>query len=307
MSAPRSPHYSFERLSDGLHAAIATRRGAGVCNSGVLDLGGSGLVFDTGLTPVAARDLRAAATALLGRPPALAALSHRHLDHILGNQEFSGIPIWATRRTREVILERLDEVRAELTREALEKDIRELEELRAKATSEEARTDLDMTIQMNRVILECARDLRIVPPDHTFESRLALPGTREAELISFGSGHTESDAVLFLPQDGILYAGDVVVARTQPSMGSGDPDHWQLVLDEIERLRVERIVPGHGPLSGREAIQETRAYLAGVLEAAEGRPGAPLPPSIRRWEGSSSLEGNLRFARGWVAAHRPRA
>lgn len=304
MAVPSSVHYAFEDLGDGVHAGIARLEGDAVCNSGVVDLDGGGLVFDTGLTPHSARDLRAGALKLLGRAPSVAANSHWHLDHSLGNQEFSTVPIWATRRTREILLERRSQFAAELEREQLEKDLRELESHRGEMRSEEARMDFAFISQISRALLAAAGHLTVVPPDQTFETRLALPGRRGAELLSFGSGHTEADAVLFLPKEKVLFAGDLVVVGVQPSMGSSDPEHWLVVLDEIGRLEVEHLVPGHGPVTKLDGIGETRRYISATLEAASRSDTAPLPGALRRWEGSLSLAENLRFVRGWVAARR---
>lgn len=302
----RSPYYAVEELTEGVHAAIASPDGYSICNSGLVDLDGERLVFDTSLTPASARDLKSAAAKVLGRPLSLAALSHWHLDHSLGGQEFSEMPIWGTRRTREILLETHDQLMAELTREQLEKDIRALEKRREEARSEAARADVDLFLRINRGLRDAVGTVRLTPPDHTFETHLDLPGRRGARLVSFGSGHTEADALLFLPKESLLFTGDLAVVGLQPSMGSGNPEHWLESLDEAARLRPERIVPGHGPVTDGENLQETREYVAGVLEAAEASTGAPLPRALRRWEGTMSLEENLQFARGWVAEHRPR-
>lgn len=306
METAESRNYVFEEVGDRIYAAISRRAGYGVCNSGLVDVGGAAVVFDTSLTPPTAKELRAEAERTLGRSPSLAANSHWHLDHSLGNQEFATVPIWGTRRTREILLEKHDQLTADLTRSALERELRELEEQRAAISSKDALEDLEFNLQIDRALLSEAGRLKLTPPDHTFETRLPLPGDRDAELVSFGSGHTEADALLFLPHEKVLFAGDLVVVGVQPSMGSGNPDHWLTVLDDVERLGAERIVPGHGPVVSADGFEEIRGYLSGVLEAAESRPGATLPSSIRRWEGSVSLKENLKFARGWVGSHRNR-
>jgi cyclase len=306
MPATKTRHYTFEDLGNDIHAAIARPDGYAVCNSGVVDLGDAGLVFDTGLTPDSAKDLRSASERILGRPPSIAVNSHKHLDHTLGNSEFPAIPIWGTRRTREIMLETHDQLMAELEREQLEKDVRELESRRAALRSDVARKDLEFILQINRALLASVGRLKVVAPDQTFDTRLSLPGTRRAELISFGSGHTEADAIMVLPQEKVVLAGDLVVVGVQPSLGSGDPEHWLTVLDEIERLSAEHIVPGHGPVTTAEGIDETRQYLTGILEAVAAPVVTTLPAALRPWEGSVSLEENLKVARHWVAAHHPR-
>jgi glyoxylase-like metal-dependent hydrolase (beta-lactamase superfamily II) len=272
----------------------------------VVDLGDGGLVFDTGLTPTSGEDLKDHASRFLGRPPSMAVTSHRHLDHCFGNPAFSTVPIWGTRRTREILLERADAMMAEVRREALERDIAELESHRDEMRTEASRDDLEFILQINRALLASVGRLKVVPPDHTFDSTVTLPGPRGAQLVSLGSGHTEADAFLVLPQEKVLFAGDLVVVGVQPSMGNGDPDHWIEELDEIERLHPERVVPGHGPVTTLEGIRETRDYLSGIMEAARSPPGSPLPRTLRRWDGSLSLTSNLTFAREWVAAHGPR-
>jgi len=90
-------------------------------------------------------------------------------------------------------------------------------------------------------------------------------------------------------------------------MGSADPEHWLTVLDEIERLRPERIVPGHGPVTEPDGIEGTRSYISAVLEAAHSSPRKKLlPAAVRRFEGSVTLDGNLRATREWLAARKSR-
>jgi len=298
-----SRHYRFEEVAEGVHAALARPDGFAICNSGVADLGEGGLVFDTGMTPESARDLLHHAARLLGRPPSVAVTSHRHLDHILGNSELSGIPIWGTRRTREILLETADRLLADLRREQIEKEVAQLESRRDATRTEGSRTDLEFVLQIDRAALSGTGQFSIVPPDRTFETRMTLPGPRKAELVCLGHGHTEADAFLLLPYEKVIFAGDLVVVGVQPSMGSGDPEHWIQELDEIERMAPERVVPGHGPVTTVEGLRQTRDYLVGILDAARASGTAPLPRALRRWEGSVSLEENLTAARDWVESH----
>lgn len=296
-------HYAVESVRDGIHAAIHQPHGYAICNSTIVDLDEGRLVFDTGLTVDSSRELRSIAEAALGRPPSLLANSHWHLDHSLGNQEFAGIPTWSTRRTREIMLEMREELARELQRVALEKSIEQLEGRRDRMPPGPPLDDLEFNLLIMRGLLSSEGRQELRPPDQTFETRLDLPGRRRARLLSFGSGHTAADAVLYLPEERVLATGDLVCLGIQPSLGSGDPVHWLAVLDQLEQLGAERIIPGHGPVSKPERIQETRDYVSGVLDAARAPTGSPLPAPIRRWEGSVSLEENLAFARGWVAAH----
>lgn len=293
--------HSVEPLGEGICAAIAHPAGYAICNSGIVDLGDGCAIFDTGLTPRAGQELRIATERAFRRAPALIVNSHWHLDHTVGNQEFEKLPIWSTRRTREIFLEMQDELKAQLTVEALEKEARDLEARRPQMQTVETQTDLEFTLQLDRALIASVGEIRLTPPNRTFETRLKLPGNRPAELMSFGKGHTEADALLFLANERVVFAGDLVVVGVQPSLGSGDPRHWVEVLNEIDRLKPERIVPGHGPVAPGSATDEVRTYLTSILTAAESPPGASLPSSLRRWEGSVTFEENFKFVRGWVA------
>jgi cyclase len=296
---PRSDQYQFEELAPGIVGAVARAEGTALSNGGIVNLGGATLVFDTGLTLRAARDLHAAAERLTGRPPAFAANSHWHLDHLLGNQLFAAHPIHATRRTVEILLEKRVELEGELTPAKLEAELRELEgEARGHADpTPSERAEYELAVRINRTLRDEAPELRLTIPSKPFDSELRLPGERNARLVTFGSGHTESDAVLELPDERIVFAGDLVVAGHHPNLLSGDPRHWLVVLDEIERLAPERVVTGHGPVGTRETIAEMRDYLSMILREAENTGSARLPDRFARWSGRSQFDRNVAFVR----------
>jgi cyclase len=304
MEPPKSEHYRFEPIGERVWAGIASPTGRAICNSGIVDLGAGVLVFDTGFTPGSAQDLRTAADHLYGRMPSIVANSHWHSDHTFGNRAFGNVAIWSTRRTREILLHLAPEITAELTREKQEADLRALEAKRPKMRTKGAKADFEWWIQIQKALLAAVDEVKIVPPNQTFETRLELPGERGAELVSFGAGHTDADAVMFFPREKILFAADLITFGVQPSMSSGDPEHWLMVLDELERLRPERVVPGHGPVIPPEDMHETRDYLTGVLRAADAPKSATLPASIRKWEGSLGLDENLKFARARAKARK---
>jgi len=289
----RSRHFTVETLSEGVSAAIATPGGRAISNSAIIDAGDSTIVFDTMLTPRAAEDLAEAARERTGRRPTWAANSHWHLDHVLGNSVFSPLPIYATRRTREILLEKRSELEGELSPEKLTRDVVEIE--RQLTVGDPAASP--ELLDLHRALLAEAATLRLTPPTHVFEQRFRFPVKRRVELVSWGSGHTDSDCVLFLPDEGILHAGDLVVAGVHPSTGSGNPEHWLEVLDEIERLHPERIVPGHGPVSSLEVVGEMREYLRTVLRLASGPDPYEMPTQYATWGFRESFDQTIDFLR----------
>ena len=293
-----SAHYAFERLTERVTFARARADGGALSNSAVIDLGGDTLVFDTGLTPQAAEDLRRVAAAVTGREPTLAANSHWHPDHVFGNQVFAAVPTYATSRTREILLERSDALTAENQPAIIERTVRELEAMARAAPSEGIRRYLESVLATCRWSLRAAAILRVTPPNQTYDDRLRLPGARSAELITFGGGHTESDALLPLPNEGVLIAGDLIVVETHANLTSGQPEQWLEILDRIEALGPERIVPGHGPVSPPEAIASVRDYLTTILSLSERTQDAEIPARFAGWDMPDQFEENLKFLRG---------
>ena len=115
------------------------------------------------------------------------------------------------------------------------------------------------------------RDVESVPgltvPGITFSRALSIfLGDREVQLRWLGRGHTEGDAVVWLPEERVLFAGDLVEAGAAPYMGDAFVLEWAgRTLDALERLGAVTIVPGRGPAvrggAATAAIAATRAFL----------------------------------------------
>ena len=109
-------------------------------------------------------------------------------------------------------------------------------------------------------------------PTDTFEESLSLDlGSRRVELHYLGRGHTSGDLVVWLPDERILFAGDLVEAQAAPYMGDAHIGDWSTTtLDNVEMLRAEQLVGGRGPVVRGEdvatAIHDTRAFLRTTLE-----------------------------------------
>jgi cyclase len=111
------------------------------------------------------------------------------------------------------------------------------------------------------------RGLRSVAPHITFADSLALnAGSRRIELTHVG-GHTPATSIVYLPDEGILFTGDVHVHDRHPFPGDGDLLQWIDALTRIEKMDAERIVPGHGEVCGLDSVARLREYF----EETEGR------------------------------------
>ncbi|MBN2149289.1 MAG: MBL fold metallo-hydrolase [Anaerolineales bacterium] len=262
-----SEHFTLHPLSEGIYAAIATEAGAGFSNAGLVDLGERTLVFDTFENPPAAEDLLKASLQLIGRKPEVVIISHFHPDHWAGAQVFAGSTILATERTLQEMIPIAEEMLADKKKPAvIERDIRRSEKLLAKEKDPERRRLLQNAIARQQHMLQALPTLEPTLPNQTFEGNLVFHGTkRSAELIATGRGHTASDCVLRLDDDGVAFIGDLGFFQSQPFMPYGYPDEWIARLEEMADWEIETFVPGHGPLGGKDDLALEARYIQ-VLE-----------------------------------------
>jgi glyoxylase-like metal-dependent hydrolase (beta-lactamase superfamily II) len=84
-------------------------------------------------------------------------------------------------------------------------------------------------------------------PTLVFERHLALwMGKLRVELMQLGRGHTKGDTVVWLPQEKILFSGDLVEYDATPYTGDAYLADWPATLDAIGELRPHKLVPGRG-------------------------------------------------------------
>lgn len=104
---------------------------------------------------------------------------------------------------------------------------------------------------------------RIVLPSIHFSDRLTIDlGGETVELIRVAPSHTEGSLVVYLPKQKLLFSGDILFTNFHPFLADGDFKGWQKTLDSLLAMDVERIVPGHGPLSTKKDLREMKEYLA---------------------------------------------
>lgn len=106
----------------------------------------------------------------------------------------------------------------------------------------------------------------------TFQDRMSIDlGNRTVELRYLGRGHTSGDIVIWLPDERICFAGDLVEAQAAPYMGDSHPAEWSsTTLDEVAALGAEQMVGGRGPVVRGEAVAravaDTRAFVRTTLD-----------------------------------------
>jgi cyclase len=111
--------------------------------------------------------------------------------------------------------------------------------------------------------------ITLTPPTETFSGEsIRQVGAKDVHLIEVGPAHTRGDVLVHVPADRTVFTGDIVFAHAHPIIWAGPVSNWVRACDVILAMEVETVVPGHGPLSGLDVVNELRGYLLHLEESA---------------------------------------
>ena len=210
-----------------------------VPNVGIVSGSRGTLVVDTGMGPRNGQAVRRHAEQLAGDRTLFLTLTHFHPEHGYGAQAFDGVAVSVYNRAQR-------------------------DELRQKGSAY-----LELFKTFGPAVAEQLEGVELVEPDLVYEEAAELDlGGRTAQLRTWGLAHTTADQVVFLPDQRILFTGDLVETECfaifpwfPPDDVDVDGDRWIAVLEHLERLEPEIVVPGHGPLGDAGVIATARDYL----------------------------------------------
>jgi cyclase len=120
--------------------------------------------------------------------------------------------------------------------------------------------------------------IEITPPTRVFEGMTELSvGGRTVELIEVGPAHTRGDVLVHVPEDRVMFTGDILFIGGTPILWEGPIANWIAACDRILALDLEAVVPGHGPVTDRAGVTGVRDYLVYVRDEARERFDAGMP------------------------------
>jgi glyoxylase-like metal-dependent hydrolase (beta-lactamase superfamily II) len=112
-------------------------------------------------------------------------------------------------------------------------------------------------------------------PTMTFNRKMTLwLGKLEVQILQLGRGHTKGDTVAWLPQEKILFSGDLVEFDATPYAGDAYFKDWPQTLDNLAALKPEKLVPGRGaalqtPEQVQAGLAGTRAFISDLYESVK--------------------------------------
>ena len=243
----------YYEVADNVFAVISENKGLSHSNAGFINRG-KGMVVDTFQGIQYARELRKFCVEQSGRLPAYVVNTHADADHVWGNQVFEFADIIMHKNA---VWEGLN-YNPEVFREMFSKP--ESERNVGEQWLYDQCGDLDLTM------VAWTPGNMFIEKDTTI-----MLGETEVQLLNFAPSHSNSDLIIWLPKERVLWAGDIVfegggyVCYSAPGMKL-----WVDALDRIvNELKPEVIIPGHGGICDCKEVKLSRQYFTYLMDEFE--------------------------------------
>ncbi len=224
---------SFTEVGDGLWAFTAE----GDPNSGVIIGDDAVMIVEAQATPRLANKVIEKVREVTDKPITHLVLTHYHAVRVLGASAYGADQIIMSDTARAMVAERGQE-------------------------------DWDSEFQRFPRLFEGHESIPgLTWPTTTFSDAMTVYlGNRRVEIRHLGRAHTAGDAVIFIPDQNVMFTGDIVEYYSACYCGDGHFGDWGGTLDAIKAYEVDAIAPGRGDaLVGREmvdkAIESTRDFV----------------------------------------------
>ncbi len=229
----------LQEIAPDVFAYIHSGVGWDICNSGFIVSDDGVMVIDAMMVASMVRPYLEEIRKVTDQPIRYVVNTHHHADHSLGNQFYLPTEVVSHRACREAFLTRF--------------------------------ADTDMLTQRWPEYREDWVKTRLTAASITYEDKMIVHlGDRVIELLHPGPAHTYGDTLVYLPQEKVLFTGDVAFHYLTPLARDGHLSNWIKVANGIlKHLDVTTLMPGHGPVSGKEVVSKTLSYLRLVKRASK--------------------------------------
>ncbi|MGD0331213.1 MAG: MBL fold metallo-hydrolase [Nitrososphaeria archaeon] len=226
----------LDKVSQRVYVNTEGKTGA---NVGIIVLDDFVIAVDSQY-PVSGAEFRRSISNVTSKPVRYLLLTHYHQDHVFGSWAFKDCKI----------------VGHSLLKKRVEENLKTV-------WSKENLLKLLEDARVNRPeVAPLLEGLEVVLPNVTFEGRFTVDGV---EMIHTG-GHSECSSIVYVPDDRVLFAGDLLFAERFPWGGdpTANPDAWISGFRKILKMDVRVIVPGHGSLSDKGEVRKQLDWFTAV-------------------------------------------
>ena len=258
------PAFQFNEIAEGVYHIVSTGSLTAGANSVAIVNDEDVMLVDSHITPAAAFVLQEELLNITDKPIRYVVNTHYHFDHADGNQVFGEeVELIGHRFTREALEGNPLEGRTFQTfTSGIPAQIEQLQSDVA-ARPETDRADLEEQLFVLENYRDALAEVRPTPPNLTLDRKMTIfSGDREIQLLFLGRAHTGGDVLVYLPADGILSTGDLLVEGLA-FMGDAFVNEWIDTLDAVAELEFDTVLPGHGAaFTGKDKIASFKSVLA---------------------------------------------
>jgi glyoxylase-like metal-dependent hydrolase (beta-lactamase superfamily II) len=228
--------HGLTKIADNVYSYVDTKNSSPKnsfgANAGIIIGKDSIVVIDTLISSKEAKRFIKDIRAITKKPIKYIINTHYHLDHTFGNSEFAKLGAVIISHTND------------------NKNLKTHGETALKNAKNYRLSEQDM------------KGTKIAYPSLIFNDRMEIDlGGQKIELIYIGHSHTDGSILAYLPDKKVLFTGDILFTNYHPFIGDGNIEEWVKGLDYIMTMDVEKIIPGHGPISNKKDIEDMKNYL----------------------------------------------
>jgi cyclase len=297
---------SIRRIGDGLYATIANRsKGLHArCNGGFV-VGRDACVMIEGFQTTSGSSFQLDTLRSVTQLPVRAAINtHWHFDHTLGNPVYggAGIPIWA----HADVPARMTAMYTRWQSESLETFLapwqKRVDEAKTDLAREHAQSDIKGLTGMFKPVSEAVLAL----PNHPLDPAkmpISVDLGGVTLVIEAYIGHTDTDLIFRIPEQKVVYAGDLLTGGQFPVNINGYPTRWRATLAHFATFdRDTLFVPGHGQLMGPEGVAEMRSCFDDIAQQADKtyKAGVPVEEAADRYIIPDRYKNYVQFSWGFT-------
>jgi len=259
------------KLADGIYEIEHPHEGGG--NTTVIIGDRQVFVVDSCFLPSAAREDIAQIRQWTNKPVSFVLNTHFHNDHNFGNRvymdAFPGLTIIAHEETKKDmdLFGPGSLMREEKDSYGFQKMLETGKTPDGVALTEDQKSQVKAVLARKPALLEELREIKFQSATLTFDHDFRIDlGNREVQVKFLGRGNTAGDAVVYLPKERIVVAGDLVVFPI-PNMIDGYPVEWSQTLQTLAQLDADTIVPGHGQvLHDKSYVYLLRDFMKSAVD-----------------------------------------
>jgi cyclase len=293
------------KIGNGVYATISDRtKGLQTRSNGGFILGrDSALLIEGFQTPIGA-SFQMDTLRMVTKAPVQAAINtHWHFDHSLGNSFYggAGVPIWAHAKVASRIMEHYPKWQAEDRSTFLAPWEKRARDAKTDSQREHAKSDIEGVSGMFDPVSQGTLALPNHPLDPAkMPMKVDLGGL--TVVIETYIGHTDTDLIIRVPDQNIVFTGDLLVNSQYPTNINGFPTPWRATLAKIAAFDKNTIfVPGHGQIGTQETVALMRAVFDDIAAQAEKlyKAGVPVEVAVERYVVPAKYKDFRQFSWGF--------